>query len=61
MEIIEFEYPQVPSCPEKIILCLGYFDGIHLGHQKLIKDAINYSNGVYETDTEDPNELIILG
>lgn len=26
-----------------------------------VKDAINYSNGVYETDTEDPNELIILG
>jgi hypothetical protein len=26
-----------------------------------VKDNIAVSNGVYDTDTEDPNELIILG
>lgn len=39
MEIIEFEYPNIPTCLEKTVLCLGYFDGIHLGHKALISDA----------------------
>ena len=26
-----------------------------------VKDNIDFSNGVYDTDTEDPNELVILG
>ena len=26
-----------------------------------VQEAIEASNGVYDTDTEDPNELIILG
>lgn len=25
---------------EKISICLGYFDGIHLGHQQIIKEAL---------------------
>lgn len=26
-----------------------------------VKEAIEYSNGVYDTNTEDPNDLVILG
>ena len=39
MEIIQFkcgdQLPQIPN----LILCLGFFDGVHLGHQTLINNA----------------------
>ncbi len=41
MNIIEFDYKNTPLISEPIILCLGYFDGIHLGHQKIINSALN--------------------
>ena len=59
MEIIEFEYPQVPVSQEKIILCLGYFDGIHLGHQKLIKDAIKEGYKVGVLTFDNPPSLVL--
>lgn len=39
MKLIDFSYPNVPISEEKIVLCLGYFDGIHLGHQALFAKA----------------------
>lgn len=39
MKIIEFEFPNVPKIDEPINLCLGYFDGIHLGHKKIFESA----------------------
>jgi len=39
MEILEFNYFETPSIDEKIALCLGFFDGIHLGHKSLIEQA----------------------
>lgn len=39
MEIIQFSFSEsLPSIPD-LILCLGFFDGVHLGHQSLINSA----------------------
>lgn len=60
MEIIEFNYPNIPVIDEKISLCLGYFDGVHLGHQSLIKHAkeVGYKVAVL---TFDNSPSFILG
>ena len=39
MQIVEFKYPNVPTNTEDLIVCLGFFDGIHLGHQSIFKKA----------------------
>lgn len=36
-----------------------FYCGCHDPEQ--IKDAIEYSNGVYDSVTEDPNKIIIIG
>ena len=46
MKIVEFNYLNVPEEYPSTHLCLGYFDGIHLGHQKIIQTALNASNEV---------------
>lgn len=43
MKIIELSYGNDINIPESINLCLGYFDALHIGHLKMIKDAL--SNG----------------
>lgn len=52
MEIIQFNYKNVTKCKEDISLCLGYFDGVHVGHQSIIKKALNegYKVGVLTFD-----------
>ena len=39
MEIIQFELGEKLEPVNDLILCLGFFDGVHLGHQSLIKKA----------------------
>lgn len=39
MEIIQFKFQNTPTNSEQIVLCLGFFDALHLGHQKLIQVA----------------------
>ena len=39
MEIIQFELGDKLEQVPNLILCLGFFDGVHLGHQALIKKA----------------------
>ena len=49
MEIIQFELGDKLEQVPDLILCLGFFDGVHLGHQKLIKKAKKegYKLGVF--------------
>lgn len=60
MKLIDFSYPNVPVSEEKIVLCLGYFDGIHLGHQALFAMAKKegYKVGVL---TFDNSPAYVLG
>ena len=39
MEIIQFELGDKLEPVNDLLLCLGFYDGVHLGHQKLIKKA----------------------
>lgn len=39
MEIIEFNYGDKLNENKKLILCLGFFDGVHLGHQYIINQS----------------------
>ena len=41
MKIFQFDYQHTPINLEKTVLCLGFFDGVHLGHQSMIKQALN--------------------
>ena len=41
MKIYQFDYQHTPINIEKTILCLGFFDGVHIGHQSMIKKAKN--------------------
>lgn len=52
MKIIDFDIKSVPFQDKEISLCLGYFDGVHLGHQSIIKEALNegYPVGVLSFD-----------
>lgn len=52
MEIINIDIQKLTDIKEnKINLVLGFFDGVHLGHQKMILDSIkNYVTGVMTFD-----------
>ena len=41
MKIFQFDYQHTPINIEKTALCLGFFDGVHLGHQSIIQKAKN--------------------
>lgn len=42
MKIIEIDINNVEMVNKDLQLCLGYFDGLHLGHLRLIKEAIKH-------------------
>lgn len=52
LKIYEFDYLHVPEIKEDFNLCLGFFDGIHLGHQKIINAALkdNSNTGLLTFD-----------
>jgi riboflavin kinase / FMN adenylyltransferase len=40
MQVWETDLSFAPKLDEHLSICLGYFDGVHLGHQQLIQAAI---------------------
>ena len=42
MRFIEYSYPQKTNT-KNLAVALGYFDGVHIGHRKLIKELVNYA------------------
>lgn len=52
MKIIDFDINTTPVNDKDLVLCLGFFDGLHLGHQALINKALNegYPVGVMTFD-----------
>lgn len=45
MNVVYFDLNSVRFLSPNMHLCLGYFDGIHLAHQKIINQAIKEANG----------------
>ncbi len=58
MEIIEFDINNVPEEYSNINLCLGFFDGVHLGHQKMIKAAVEEGHPVGILTFDNPPHFV---
>lgn len=43
MKIYRFDFKNTPIINEETVLCLGFFDGVHLGHKSLIEAAKKYN------------------
>ena len=52
MKIIDFYINNTPANDKDLVLCLGFYDGLHLGHQHLIQKALDegYPVGVMTFD-----------
>lgn len=52
MKIVDFYINNTPTNDKDLVLCLGFYDGLHLGHQHLIKKALDegYPVGVMTFD-----------
>ncbi|HWO78002.1 MAG TPA: bifunctional riboflavin kinase/FAD synthetase [Bacillus sp. (in: firmicutes)] len=65
MEVIALHYPHTMKKEDfpKLALALGYFDGVHLGHQKVIQTAVNYAKEHQIKSavmTFDPHPIVVL-
>ena len=45
MRIIEYKYPEPTVDLPASLVCLGFFDGVHIGHRTLIVDAVKRARG----------------
>lgn len=65
MDVIQLKYPhQLVKNGGPYSLAVGFFDGVHLGHQQVIKTAIKHANekGIKSAVmTFDPHPSIVLG
>lgn len=65
MEVIQLKYPhQLTATGSEYSLALGFFDGVHLGHQRVIDAAIENAKrlGIKSAImTFDPHPSIVLG
>ncbi|GAA0332159.1 bifunctional riboflavin kinase/FAD synthetase [Bacillus carboniphilus] len=66
MEVISVSYPHSYNKEDfqESAMAIGFFDGVHLGHQKVIKTAIEYAkahNMKSAVMTFDPHPSVVLG
>lgn len=63
MEILRFNIHTPIECHERITACIGYFDGLHKGHQQLVKrvvDIANKNHTIPALITFDPDPWVVL-
>ncbi len=46
MKVIEVGLRDINKLSEKIACCIGFFDGIHIGHQTLINNTVEFANKI---------------
>lgn len=46
MKVYYSDITELPTLPAHTVLCLGFFDGVHIGHQAIIKAALRSGNKV---------------
>ncbi|WP_442599544.1 bifunctional riboflavin kinase/FAD synthetase [Neobacillus sp. D3-1R] len=64
MEVIKLQHPHKMSNFPPMVMALGYFDGVHLGHQKVINEAkeeAKKSGLKSAVMTFDPHPSVVLG
>lgn len=65
MEVLHLKYPhQLIQNGGPYSLAVGFFDGVHLGHQKVIQSAIDHAKALQcksAVMTFDPHPSIVLG
>lgn len=64
MEVIKLQHPHKMSNMPPMVMALGYFDGIHLGHQRVIKEAKQEAMKLglkCAVMTFDPHPSVVLG
>ena len=59
MEIVEFDLSNVPTEYPNLALCLGFFDGLHLGHQSIIDAALKTNKEVGVLTFSTPPAFVI--
>ena len=62
MKISKYRHGEYKSCDKKSAVCLGFFDGVHLGHRALIGECVEYAekNGLVPTVFTFPAECARL-
>lgn len=63
MDILRFNIHTPVACSDKITACIGYFDGLHKGHQQLVKKVLDISreNGTIPAlITFDPDPWVVI-
>lgn len=64
MEVIKLQHPHKMSNLPPLVMALGYFDGVHLGHQRVINEAKKESIRLglkSAVMTFDPHPSVVLG